>query len=125
MDLLGILPDNPVGHEIYRFLPWWSLLHYLCQAAAILTLELCLDMRHFDEADGSMVMRHLGKAALYLRCLAEGSLSAYKAWRIFQHFVAHIDAKYDADNVQRLPELTPPPHGWTEADESRLIGAFM
>ncbi|KAK5188954.1 hypothetical protein LTR92_011046 [Exophiala xenobiotica] len=125
MDLLGLLPDNPVGHEAYRFLPWWSLIHYLCQAAAILTLELCLDMRHFDEADGSMVMRHLGKAALYLRCLAESSLSAYKAWRIFQQFVGHINAKYDADNVQHPPELTPPPHGWTEADELRLVRAFM
>jgi hypothetical protein len=124
MDLLTLLPDNPSDHRIYQVLPWWSLLHYLCQAAAVLSLELCLNLQHFEQADTGMVMRHLEKAALYLRCLAESSLSAYKAWRIFQQFGTDICAKYGADHIQRIPELARSPHGWTDADEFMLTRAF-
>jgi len=116
MDLLALLPDNPTNHQACQLLPWWGLLHYLCQAAAVLTLELSLNVQHFEKADTSMVMRHLGKSILYLRCLAKGSLSAYKAWRIFQQFTTDLNTKYGAEDIT-IHEENQSPHGWSDADE--------
>lgn len=36
MSMLALLPDDPTATEIYRLLPWWSLLHFVVQASAVL-----------------------------------------------------------------------------------------
>jgi hypothetical protein len=42
LTMLQLMPDHPNVSEAYRVLPWWSLLHFVCQAAAVLIMELCL-----------------------------------------------------------------------------------
>src|SRR5207248_2658909 len=36
LGLLRLMPDSPDIAQAYRILPWWSLIHYMCQAAAVL-----------------------------------------------------------------------------------------
>jgi hypothetical protein len=124
LDLLALLPDVPAADEVYEYLPWWNLLHYLCQTSSILALELCLRMQHFEPTYAGILMRHFEKAARYVRLLAENSLSAFKAWRIIEKFGKVIGIQYGLDNMHRIPELRQIPHGWSDADELRLIEAL-
>ena len=79
LDLVNILPDTLVEHQILQVLPWWALLHYICQAAGILILELCLNMQHVP-ADSETVMLGLRKALNYVLALSGNFKSALKAW---------------------------------------------
>jgi len=124
MDMLALLPDDPTDQECYHLLPWWGAVHYLCQAAAVMVLELCLQVPHFRRTDVGMITRSLWKAVSYLRCLADGSLSAYKAWRIFQHFAVDICAQHDDINVTDVSDVEYRPHGWTDVDEVHLNTSF-
>lgn len=81
LSMLRLMPDNPEVTEAYRILPWWSLLHYVCQATAILILELCLAVQHCPERVVE-ILEGLRKAMLYLRMMSRASLSAFKAWRV-------------------------------------------
>jgi hypothetical protein len=124
MDMLALLSNGPTEQECYRLLPWWGSIHYLCQAAAALVLELCLNVRHFRRSDASMIFRGLWKALSYLRCFADRSLSAYKAWRIFQHLALDICAHYDDFSTAEISEVGYRPRGWTELDEVHLVKAL-
>ncbi len=79
--MINILPDTLVDHLILQVLPWWTLLHYLCQAAGVLLLELCLNMQHV-EANVEIVIQGLRKALNYVFALSGNSKSALKAWNI-------------------------------------------
>jgi len=116
IDLLALLPNNLETDQAYHQVAWWSLLHYLCQAAAMLTLELSLNVPHFGRADTRIVIRYLEKSILYLRYLAEGSLSAYKAWRIFQRLSTDLNSRCGVDDII-IPEDIRPPYGWSDEDE--------
>jgi hypothetical protein len=124
MDMLALLPNDPTDQECYHLLPWWGSVHYLCQAAAVLLLELCLKAPHFRRSDTGMISRCLWKAVSYLRFLAECSLSAYKAWRTFQHLAMDICAQYDDFPTTDVTEVGDWPHGWTDLDEAHLIQAL-
>ena len=36
LSMMALLPRQPEAAEIYRRLPWWNLLHFLCQAATVI-----------------------------------------------------------------------------------------
>ena len=79
LDMVNIMPDALVEHQILQVLPWWALLHYLCQAAAVLLLELCLNMQHVPD-DSEATMLGLRKALNFVLALSGNSKSALKAW---------------------------------------------
>src|SRR2546423_4526043 len=120
--LLRLMPDSPNIAEAYRILPWWSLLHYVCQAAAVLILELCLAAQHCPSQVGE-ILDGLKKAISYLRLMARASLSAYKAWRVCRQLMADSTSRLGIDTMD-VPSDMPQPRGWTEGHETSLVQAL-
>jgi hypothetical protein len=120
VSLVDILPDDPTAHEAYQLLPWWNLLHYLGQALAVFVLELCLDMEHFEDPSSSLTP-HIHKAMSYLWILTAGSLSSYKAWRIFRQMLAALSFRIDDFSITGIALEAQVPIGWTDVDEALLM----
>ena len=122
--MLDLLPDKPTDHECYQLLPSWGLLHYICQAAAVLALELALELFHVHNAEADTILIHLRKALGYIYCLSQSSLSAYKAWRIFYLLVTGIQTKYGYNVGLDSGMSSQRPRGWSDTDEEQLADAF-
>ena len=122
MSLLNLIPESPEISEAYRTLPWWGLLHYVCQAAAVLILELCLSAQHAPLQAGEM-MDGLRKAMFYLHMMSRHSLSAFKAWRICRQLLADAGSKSGLVTLD-LPTDAPQPPGWNAAHEALLAKAL-
>ena len=122
LGLLRLMPNSPNIAEAYRILPWWSLLHYVCQAAAILILELCLAAQHCSSRIGE-ILDGLKKAISYLRMMSRASLSAYKAWKVCRQLMADATSRLGIDTMDVPTEMVHP-HGWTEAYETSLLQAL-
>ncbi|KIW67468.1 hypothetical protein, variant [Phialophora macrospora] len=120
VSLVDILPEDASAHEAYQLLPWWNLLHYLGQALGVFILELCMDMEHFG-GTATLLTPHVRKAMSYLWCLTAGSLSAYKAWRIFRHVLFILSLRVDSIDIVDIPLAALVPTGWTNADETSLM----
>jgi hypothetical protein len=120
VSLVDILPEDASAHDAYQLLPWWNLLHYLGQALGVFILELCLDMEHFG-GSATLLTPHVRKAMSYLWCLTAGSLSAYKAWRIFRHALFILSLRADGFDIDDIPMEAQVPTGWTDADEASLM----
>lgn len=116
MSLLAVLPDNPSAHEANQLLPFWALLHYLAQAAAVLLLELSLDCLHFSN-ESAEVVHYLRKAMAYLWCMTEDSCSAYRAWGILRKLLSDVAERYEDFYVGDIPLEARQPDGWTEDAE--------
>ncbi|EXJ89948.1 hypothetical protein A1O3_03015 [Capronia epimyces CBS 606.96] len=123
MSMLSMIPDNPSAHEAYQLLPWWALLHYVAQATAVLLLEMSVNAPHFSN-EVEELTTHLRKAMAYLWCMTEGSLSAYRAWRIFRQLLSEVTNKYSGLGLEDIPEHAPQPHGWREEHEMDIRRAF-
>jgi len=123
MSMLTIMPDQPSTHEAYQLLPWWTLLHYVSKATLVLLLELVLDSQHFP-SEVPEVVNYLCKAIGYNWCMTEGSLSAYRAWRISRPLLTDVSRRYDDLNIAGIPETATQPPGWTENNESAMRNAF-
>ncbi|KIW11023.1 hypothetical protein PV08_10322 [Exophiala spinifera] len=120
MSLLAIIPDNPSAHEAYQLLPWWSLLHYVAQATAVLLLEMALGCQHFQN-EIPEVVNYLRKAMAYIWCLSQGSPSAYRAWRMCRKLLSDIQDNHDQYHAIDIPERAPKPANWTLEHEAAVM----
>ncbi|KIY03019.1 uncharacterized protein Z520_01485 [Fonsecaea multimorphosa CBS 102226] len=123
MSILSLMPDYPTAHEAYQLLPWWALLHFVAQAAAVLLLELALDAQHFKD-EVPQVVTYLRKAMAYLWCMSGGSLSCYRAWRIFRQLLTEIIERHEELDLADVPEEAAPPPGWNDELEELTVKAF-
>ena len=119
LHMLDMMPDPPVRAEIYEILPWWPVLHYICQATAVLLLELAMDMQHMQE-EATRVTAALRKAIDYLCSLAPHSKSAYKAWNIIRCLVYKLPERYRTGGLSDIPTLAPKPPNWDEGNETMM-----
>ncbi|KAL2441617.1 Transcription regulator galc [Exophiala dermatitidis] len=120
MSMMAMLPDYPSAHEAFQLLPWWTLLHYLSQAIAVLLLELALDTQHLEDDEVKELNNHLRKGMAYVWCLAECSLSAYRAWRIFRRLLSDLQDKHPAFDMVDIPLEAPRPAEWSKEHEAAL-----
>jgi hypothetical protein len=118
-----ILPDEPVAEHILFVLPWWTLLHLISQATAVLLLELCLNVQHMQD-ETVAVMMALRKALNYIWALAPTSKCAYRAWHIYRPMVAKVAQKYRKSVLTEIPVNAERPPGWHEHDERLLQAAI-
>lgn len=118
--MVSLMPDEPVAEYVFQVLPWWSLLHYVCQAAAVLLLELCLNVQHMP-SETREVMFATKKAMNYLWSLAPSSKSAFKAWTIVRLLVQKVTLRYQRNVLMDIPADAPKPRNWTEDDEHGLM----
>ena len=81
--LLSAMPDDPIATEVSRSSHGGHSLHYVCQATAVLLLELCLSMQHM-EGELRVVLSATRKALNYVSVLSTCSKSTHKAWNILR-----------------------------------------
>jgi hypothetical protein len=123
MSMLEGLPDYPTAHEAYQLLPFWSLLHFIAQATAVLMLEMALDAHHLD-GDLKQLARYVRKSMAYLWCMADGSLSAYRAWRLFRQLLSEIMQRHGDLDLGDIPTESARPLTWNDDHEAMTIKAF-
>jgi hypothetical protein len=117
--MINLMPEDLVATQALQILPWWSALHYVCQAGTVLLLERCLGMRHVD-GGADLVTAAFKKILHYLRVLSYSSKSAYKAFHIMRLFEEQVTAKY-RDRVEMWDlERPPKPQHWGEADDEMM-----
>ncbi|EXJ73520.1 uncharacterized protein A1O5_03281 [Cladophialophora psammophila CBS 110553] len=123
MSMLSLMPDYPTAHEAYQLLPWWTLLHFVTQAASVLLLELALGAPHFRD-EIPQVVTYLRKAMAYLWCMSNNSLSCYRAWRIFRQLLTEVMERHDDLDMTDVPSEAPPPATWNEELEKLTVKSF-
>lgn len=121
IQLLNVMPDNVVPGELMQLLPWWKLIHYVAQAAAVLLLEMCLNNQHMDGETQTMTAA-LKKALYYLWILSPLSKSAFRTWTIVSSLVGEINRRYHPNELSGLPLHASRPRQWSAEDE-RLLAA--
>jgi hypothetical protein len=119
LHMFDTLPDTGSQSEIFQILPWWPVIHYLCQAAAVLLLELSLNMQHMQDQLITLTAA-LTKAIDYLRTFAPHSKSAYRAWNIVRCLFQKVAERYDTHDFPDALAEAERPWNWTEADEMRI-----
>ena len=80
-NLLGLIPDEPNAVGLIRVGPWWSILHWLVQAATVLMLEISFRAAHMPE-EAEALLEASKKAVRWLHALGEDDLSASRAWAL-------------------------------------------
>jgi hypothetical protein len=106
--LLALLPDEAGKSYTSKKLPWWSLLHYITQAGAVLLLELCLKAEHMP-SQVKTLLADVRKVMAWLAEMAAESLSAWRSWKIFRKLSLQAAAGVGIDfmipqDVQKPPE---------------------
>ncbi|KAL1871548.1 hypothetical protein Plec18167_007108 [Paecilomyces lecythidis] len=95
-NLVKLLRKESDTQAFYSAAPWWSILHYLVQAAAILTTEIVYGAVHVPgqidslAADAVMVLQ-------WLRAMATTNTSAELAWIALSRLLQLALAKNDRD----------------------------
>ena len=119
MQIVNMMPDNPAVETYLQVLPWWGLLHYVCQAGAIMLLELCLNVQHMQTETGNVMMA-MRKVLEYLWALSCVSKSAYKAWTMFRMLSEKVTQRYHFNMLTDVPQHAQKPFSWTEDDDELL-----
>lgn len=117
--MTDIMPEDPVAAQILQIFPWWTLLHYMSQAIAMLCLELCLNVQHMQDQTRE-VMAALKKALNYLWVLAPESKSAYRAWGMYRPLVDKVAKRYKRTVLTGMTSEAARPQHWSEEDERKL-----
>ncbi|KAH8698520.1 hypothetical protein BGW36DRAFT_272033, partial [Talaromyces proteolyticus] len=88
-DLISILPDHPDMVWLSKASPWWSILHFIMQAATVLLIYMTI----FDEHDAespNAVISAAKKALSWLHSLSECDESARRAFLICERLLHRI-----------------------------------
>jgi hypothetical protein len=120
LELINLLPDDPIAGRLFQILPWWSLLHYLCQAGTVLLLELCLDLQHFP-SEGLRIESGVDKVIGYLSSLCVYSKSAYKAHFVFHLFRDKVLGRLSRDDAATEIREPPIPPTWNQDDTEGFV----
>ena len=80
-DMLRLIPDEPNAVGLISVGPWWSILHWIVQAATVLMLEISFRAHHMPE-EADAILEASKKALRWLHALGEDNLSARRAWTL-------------------------------------------
>jgi len=75
--------------RLYSISPWWNTLHYLCEALSVLMLEMAFRAQHMPN-ESAYILEDAKKGIRWLSMMAEQSVSARKAWEIFDSLIRHV-----------------------------------
>ena len=91
-DMLEMLPQEPNSVGLYTVAPWWSLVHYLMQAATVLMIELSFRSDHVPEKVKD-IYDSAKKATDWLRSLSEENEGARRAWFLCDEMLRKVVPK--------------------------------
>jgi len=96
--------------RLYTMSPWWHILHYLCEALSVLILEMAYRAQHVP-TEAAYILDDTKKGILWLSMMAEQSLSARKAWEIYDSLLRAV-APMIKWSVYDMPIQAPVPPGY-------------
>jgi hypothetical protein len=110
ISLLSWSASSPTTEKLYAITPWWSTLHYICEALSVLMLEMAFKAAHMpDEAADILV--DAKKGVHWLARMSDASVSARKAWEIFDSLIRLV-APMIHWSVFDMPTEAPVPPGY-------------
>lgn len=104
-ETLRLIPDETNAVGLIRVGPWWSIVHWLVQAATILMLEISFRAHHMPQ-DADSIFESSKKAVRWLHALGEDDLSARRAWKLCISVLRDVATKIGRD-VNDLPDTAP------------------
>jgi len=72
--------------RLYLIAPWWQIIHFLCEAMSILVLEMGYKAQHVRK-EAKEILDDAKKGVMWLAKMAGRSISARKAWEIYDILV--------------------------------------
>ena len=96
--------------KLYAITPWWNTLHYICEALSVLMLEMAFQATHLPN-EAAYILEDAKKGINWLAMMAERSISARKAWEIFDSLI-RVVAPTIRWSVFDLPTQAPVPPGY-------------
>ncbi|CAG7991253.1 unnamed protein product [Penicillium olsonii] len=102
--MLDLIPDEPNAIQLYQVAPWWSVLHYLMQAATVLLLELSFGTVHMPEEENNFFQLSK-KATRWLFAMSEQSIASRRAWQLCDLSLRKLaqGMKYDVSDMPQYP----------------------
>ncbi|KAK2629502.1 hypothetical protein QTJ16_000322 [Diplocarpon rosae] len=112
--------------KLYAISPWWCTLHYICEALSVLILELAYQAQHLP-SEAAYILDDAKKGIRWLVMMAGESISARKAWEIFDSLI-RVVAPMINWSVFDLPTSAPIPPGynwrrWSTASQASSFPA--
>ena len=101
-DMLRLIPDEPNAVGLIRVGPWYSILHWIVQAASVLMLEISFRVSHMPE-EADSILESSKKAVRWLHALGEDNLAGARAWRLTNEMLHQAVRKIGRD-VNDLPD---------------------
>lgn len=119
ISLLSWSATNP--DKLYTITPWWTTLHYLCESLSVLMLEMAFRSQHVPN-DAAYILDDAKKGVRWLSMMAERSISARKAWEIFDKLIRLV-APLIHWSVFDVPTEAPAPPGynWRRSHKSHQM----
>jgi len=108
INLISLSASSPAN--FYRTTPWWNTIHYICEALSVLMLEMAYKAQHLPN-EAAEILGDAKKGVLWLRMIAGQSVSARKAWEIFDCLI-RVVAPIIRWSVYDLPNDAPVPPGY-------------
>jgi uncharacterized membrane protein YgcG len=96
--------------KLYAITPWWNTLHYICEALSVLMLEMAFKAIHLPN-EAANILDDAKKGVRWLAMMAEQSVSARKAWEIFDSLIRLV-APMIRWSVFDMPTQAPVPPGY-------------
>lgn len=104
-----VLPVTGGVKALYDYLPWWHIVHYLVEAAAICVLEIAYRAEHVpSQAEG--ILQESKQILRWLSALSKQSVSARKAWEALSNVLAVVAPKVGGTTDDLEPNAPKPPH---------------
>ncbi|KAG9241833.1 fungal-specific transcription factor domain-containing protein [Calycina marina] len=75
--------------DLYSIAPWWKILHFLCEALSVLTLEMAYEAQH-KQGESTLILDDAKLGVSWLAKMAGRSIAARKAWEIYDILVKNI-----------------------------------
>ncbi|KAI9035128.1 Zn(II)2Cys6 transcription factor, partial [Aspergillus affinis] len=121
--MLDLIPDAPDARWLYQTCPWWCILHYVMQSAAVLLLELswrCVHMPGTDET----ILQQCKKAVRWLAAMSIHSHASRRGWELCDSSLRRIahGMGYDLSDMAPFPPAlsTQPPVDQAEPEGPKM-----
>ncbi|KAF8846750.1 hypothetical protein BDZ45DRAFT_755662 [Acephala macrosclerotiorum] len=96
--------------KLYAIPPWWNTLHYLCEALSVLVLEMAFQAQHLP-SEVADILEDAKNGIRWLRMMAGESVSARKAWEIFDCLIRLVAPMINW-SIFDMPTEAPIPPGY-------------
>ena len=109
--MISLLAWSATSNEkIYTIPPWWNILNNLCEALSVLMLEMAFQSQHMPR-ESTHIMEDARKGVNWLAMMSGQSISARKAWEIFDKLIRLV-APVIHPSILDMPTEAPIPSGY-------------